>query len=150
MLKKISPLALLTFLCSCGAGSGGTTVVTPTDTISSTALVRFHPSRAVVEVLQTGPDPQSDNPDLTTCNFSMDAIRGDLPYALTDDSSNLQLGSSSFGYKRPLANPQTLSGVPDRVFSVWSTPDLVKEGVTVAFELEVQPELLTFRLTCTG
>ena len=150
MLKNLGPMALIVLLTACGAGSNNSNVVTPTESVSSTAVVRFHPTASTIEVLKTGPDPQSDNPDFAACNFSMDPIRGDLPYTLAADAKTLSLGNSSFSYKRPLKTPASLGGVPDGVFSVWTTPDVVKEGVTVVFELEVEPELLTFRLNCTG
>lgn len=147
MFKKFYPIVFLLVLWSCGVGSNDSTVITPTDTISSTATVRFNSANATVEVLERGTDPKSDV--FEACTFSMSPITGNLPYTLVDQDT-LQLGTGSFSYKRPLKTPQTKAGVPDRIFSVWGSPDVISDGVTLSLELEVEPDLLTFRMTCTG
>ena len=82
MLKKFCPLVLLLILCACGAGSNDSNVITPTDSISSTAVVRFNPASSTVTVLDHGPGPQSEV--FEACTFSMDTVTGDLPFALVD------------------------------------------------------------------
>jgi len=147
MFKKPYPLLFLFVLWSCGAGSDGSNVITPTDTISSTATVRFNSANDTVEVLERGSDPKSEV--FEACTFTMSPITGDLPYDLVNQDT-LQLGTGSFSYKRPLKTPQTKTGVASRIFSVWGSPDVITDGVTLSLELEVEPELLTFRMTCTG
>lgn len=147
MFKKFYPGIFLLVLCSCGAGSDDSNVVTPIDTISSAARVRFDSANETVQVLERGPDPQSEI--FEACTFTMSPITGDLPYDLVDQDT-LELGTGSFRYKRALKTPQSKPGVEDRIFSVWGSPDVLTDGVTLAFELEVEPELLTFRMICTG
>ncbi|WP_141732970.1 hypothetical protein [Oligoflexus tunisiensis] len=147
MFKKYFPLVFISMLWSCGAASDGSSVIRPTDTISSSVKVRFNSGSDTVTVLETGRDPQSEV--FEACTFSMSPITGDLPYELVDQNT-LELGTGSFSYKRALKTPKTEEGVEDRIFSVWGSPDVITDGVTLSLELEVEPELLTFRMNCTG
>jgi hypothetical protein len=145
MFKKYFPLVFISILWSCGAASDESSVTRPTDTISSSAKVRFNSQ--TVTVLSADSDPQSDV--FEVCTFSMSPITGNLPFEL-EDQNTLLLGSGTFTYKRPLKSPKTAPGVDDRVFAVWAMPDVTTEGVTLSLEVEVEPELLTFRMICTG
>jgi hypothetical protein len=147
MFKKSYPGIFVFVLWSCGAGSDDSNVITPTDTISSEARVRFNSTNDTIEVLERGADPQSEI--FAACAFTMNPITGALPYDLVDQNK-LQLGTGSFDYKRPLKTPQSELGVEDRIFSVWGSPNVLTDGITLSLELEVEPELLTFRMICTG
>ncbi len=147
MIKKFSPLVCVLVLWSCGAGSNESSVITPTDTISSTATVRFNTTTSQVEVLETGPDPKSETFDV--CTFSMDSVTGELPYSLLS-ANTLSFNGANFSFKRSLKSPKTKAGVADRIFSVWGSQDITVEGVTLSQELEIEPELLIFRMTCTA
>lgn len=147
MYQKIFVIASVLTLCACGAESNDSTFVSPTDTISSTATVRFSTVDDTLEVLETGPDAVSKV--FEACNFSMSPIQGELTYDLVD-ANTLKLGSGTFSYKRALKSPEAKTGVDDRIFSVWGSPDKLTDGVTLALELEIKPELLTFRMSCTG
>jgi hypothetical protein len=147
MFKKFYPLVFVLILWSCGAASNDSTVITPSDSISSAVKVRFNSASNTITVLEQSRDIQSQVFEI--CSLDMSPIKGDLSYDL-EDQNTLNLGSSSFSFKRPLTTPQTEAGVASRIFSVWGNPDIIREGVTLSLELEIEPDLLTFRMNCTG
>ncbi len=145
MFKKYFPLVLVLILWSCGAATDDSTVVTPSDSISSVVKVRFN--SATISVLEKARDAQSQVFEI--CSLDMSPITGDLNYELADQNT-LELGGSSFTFKRALTSPKTEAGVDSRVFSVWGNPDIIREGVTLSLELEVEADQLTFRMNCSG
>lgn len=147
MFKKYYPLVFVFILWSCGAASDDSTVITPSDSISSVVKVRFNSANDTITVLEKGRDAQSQVFEI--CSLDMSTISGDLTYALKDQNT-LQLGSSSFDFKRSLTSPKTEDGVASRIFSVWGNPDIIREGVTLSLELEIEPDQLTFRMNCSG
>ncbi len=148
MTKKLTLIACLWFLGACGPESGGSSSSPSTDTISSSSTIRFLSDGETIEVIKAGGDVKSAVPGLeNVCAVSLSNFTDDISYQLNDQTS-LSFGPNTYTYKRPLKVSKTKAGVNDRVFSVWSSPDRVVEGVTLSFELELEPELLTFRLLC--
>ncbi len=147
MFKKYYPLVFVLVLWSCGAATDDSTVVTPSDSISSVVKVRFNSANETITVLEKPRDAQSQVFEI--CSLDMSPITGDLNYELVDQNT-LELGSSSFTFKRALTSPKTEAGVASRVFSVWGNPDIIREGVTLSLELEVEADQLTFRMNCSG
>ncbi|HET9240789.1 MAG TPA: hypothetical protein VFO10_26225 [Oligoflexus sp.] len=147
MFKKFYPLVCVLILWSCGAASNDSTVITPSDSISSTVKVRFNSANDTITVLEKGRDAQSQVFEI--CSLDMSPITGDLPYNLVDQNT-LELGSSSFAFKRALTAPKTEPGVASRIFSVWGNPDIIREGVTLSLEVAIEADQLTFRMNCSG
>jgi hypothetical protein len=147
MFKKYLPLVFLSILWSCGAASDDSSVIQPGDSISSTVKVRFNSANDTITVLENGRDAQSQVFEI--CSLDMSPITGDLSYDLVDQNT-LQIENSSYTFKRALSPASSQPGVDSRIFSVWSSPDILREGVTLALELEVQPDQLTFRMNCSG
>jgi hypothetical protein len=147
MFKKCLPLVLVSILWSCGAASDDTSVIPPSDSISSTVKVRFNSANDSITVLEKGRDVQSEVFEI--CSLDMSPITGDLSYQLVDQNT-LQLENVRYNFKRALSPAQSLPGVEGRIFSVWSSPDILREGVTLSLELEIQPDQLTIRMNCSG
>jgi|GEM_PF-6842259 hypothetical protein len=131
-------------LVACGADDSSS--YTPIqDTAETSARIQFVPGTSEIAVLEKGPDANGQVIDL--CTFSLDTIDNRLAYRLVDDQT-LELGSSRFTYSKPLATPVSVSGVPSRLFAVWEGAPTVRQGVTLALELEISAERLLFRMNC--
>jgi hypothetical protein len=149
MRQNLVFLTVAILLCSCGAESGGSQASSSTDTISSSSTIRFNTDGATLSIVKAGGDVSSKVPGLeNVCSVSLSNLTNDIPYDLISTTS-LEFGPNLYSYKRALKTPKTKAGIEDRIFSVWSSPDRIVEGVTLSFELELEPELMTFRLSCS-
>ncbi len=150
--RSFVSFVFLILLCACGPVSNTTESSSVTDTLTSSSRIQFESDGKTISFLSVGADQSSKVPGLEICAFT--PLSGDsassktLSYLLVD-TNNLKLDQKNYSYKRALIPPKTKSGVPDRVFAVWTGTPQTVSGVTLTFELEIEPELLTFRLNCS-
>ncbi len=135
-------LVLTVGVVACGPDSNS---YTPTvDTVSRTAEIEINGATRHISIVSQGESIPSRTIDACVIGFDTK----DLAYS-EESADELVLGSQTLEYVRPLVRPESAAGVDGRLFAVWKMPSYTTQQVTYSIEVEIHPDHMIYRNTCT-
>ncbi|MBC7659360.1 MAG: hypothetical protein H7249_06600 [Chitinophagaceae bacterium] len=135
-------LTLLPFLTGCGPQASSYTPTT--DTIVATSPISIDAAAKSIEVQGSPASVQSQVID--ECVIGFDQLN--LPYEVKS-TDELLLNNQSLSYLRPLATPESIPSVDERLFAVWKVPKRMVGQVAYSIEVEIKANEIIYRNTCS-
>ncbi len=140
-LRLLAISSLLLALTACGVENSD---YTPTrDSITLKVAASFDVSAQTISVASA---EDVTSTILSPCVLGVETRV--LAYELLD-TNTLLLNGNRYARKSGLNPAESLDGVPDGVFAVWSAESQVYDQVTNQIDIEIHPESLTYRNNCS-